>query len=341
MMDVRHPAWDAYPTPADLPPVVINDPALPLVSIVTPSFNQGCYIRETIESVLNQDYPNIEYWVIDGGSNDDTLAVLAAYESDPRLNWMSEPDAGQSDAINKGWSRCRGAILAWLNSDDIYLPGAIRAQVNALLRNPACGVVYSDAIYVGPDSRPIARLAGRPYDPLRLVRIELPIQPTTFLRRCVCEQIGPLNNRFRYSMDTEYWVRAARVTSFCYERFWAATYRLHQHSKTVADFDGFYRDWLAIVDAFFSDPVWSNRYRDQRRSVYADIYSAMANLEAKQGALARSLRYLIRAAALGGLRPRMAKWPVCLLERYLPVAVTPKLTQMWAALQRRSYTSNK
>src|SRR5258708_6136901 len=118
-------SWDAYPAPDGLPKPVINDLTLPLVSIVTPSFNQGQFIRETIESVLTQDYPNIEYWVIDGGSTDETLAILREYEGDPRFHWLSEPDKGQSDAINKGLVRCHGEIFAWLNSDDVFIKEAL------------------------------------------------------------------------------------------------------------------------------------------------------------------------------------------------------------------------
>src|SRR4051812_10184477 len=130
--------WGNYPLPEQLPAPVIGDPALPLVSIVTPSYNQGRFIRETINSVLSQDYPNVEYWVIDGGSTDETITILREYEHDARFHWISEPDRGQSDAINKGWRRSRGEILAWLNSDDTYLPGAIRAHVQALRQHQDC-----------------------------------------------------------------------------------------------------------------------------------------------------------------------------------------------------------
>lgn len=102
------PAWAAYAPPEPLPPLQVRDPARPLVSVVTPSLNQGRYLAATLRSVLEQDYPNLEYWVIDGGSQDGTLAVLHTFATDPRLNWLSEPDRGQSDAINKGWGRSRG-----------------------------------------------------------------------------------------------------------------------------------------------------------------------------------------------------------------------------------------
>ncbi len=101
---------------------------MPLVSIITPSYNQGSFIRRTIESVLNQSYPNIEYWVIDGGSKDDTISILKEYENDLRFHWLSESDKGQGDAVNKGWQLCKGNILGWLNSDDTYLEDAVKIQ---------------------------------------------------------------------------------------------------------------------------------------------------------------------------------------------------------------------
>ena len=269
----RHASWDAYPAPPDLPPVVINDPALPLVSIVTPSYNQGRFIRETIESVLTQDYPNVEYWVIDGGSTDETTSVIEEYEHDPRFHWISERDEGQSDAINKGWSRCKGEIVAWLNSDDTYLPGAIRTQVDALLRHRECGVVYGDALYVGPNGEPVYKSYGRPYSVIELLRLSIPQQPTTFIRRSMCEKIGTLSKRFRYSLDSEYWVRASRVTTFWYEPKCVATYRLHDVSKTVAAHRGFYREWIAIAETFFNDPDLPRAYAVQKRQVFADIHA--------------------------------------------------------------------
>src|SRR5438309_5772154 len=114
------------------------EPSLPLVSVVTPSLNQGAYIEETIRSVLDQDYPRIEHIVVDGGSTDGTLEILRRY---PHLTWVSEPDGGQADAVNKGFRLAEGEIFGWLNADDLYLPGTISAAV-AVLRETGCGLVH-------------------------------------------------------------------------------------------------------------------------------------------------------------------------------------------------------
>src|SRR4030067_2556851 len=122
----------------------------PLVSIVTPSYNQAEFLEKTILSVINQDYPRLEYFVMDGGSTDGSLEIIKRFEH--RItNWISEPDRGQSDAINKGWSMASGDIFAWLNSDDMYAPGAVQAAVQAFRENPEAGMVYGDAILVDRD----------------------------------------------------------------------------------------------------------------------------------------------------------------------------------------------
>ena len=129
---------------------------LPLVSIVTPSFNQARFLEAAIESVLGQDYPHLEYMIVDGGSNDGSLEIIRKYER--RLAWwVSEKDAGQTDAINKGLARANGRILAWLNSDDSYEPGALRAAVDFLLGHPETGLVYGDANFIDEAGRDAVR----------------------------------------------------------------------------------------------------------------------------------------------------------------------------------------
>jgi glycosyltransferase involved in cell wall biosynthesis len=329
------PAWASYgPVEAAAPPLV-RDPALPLVSVITPSFNQGRFIGETLRSVLSQDYPNLELLVIDGGSRDETLAVLRSFAHEPRLRWWSAPDRGQSDAINKGWARAHGQVLAWLNSDDTYLPGAIRRQVNALAANPKAGAVYGDALYTDATGTPLARLAGRPFSPAAVLRLELPAQPTVFLRRDLVAAVGPVRLERRFSMDTDYWARAIRLAPFAQTRGEPlATYRLHDASKTVSQPMGFYREWLAIAEAFFSEPWLAPALRAERAGVLADIYAAMANLEAAGGNVGGTLRYLAYAAQLAGPRPRMLKLPLVLLDRALPAGLAARATEAWGRLRR-------
>lgn len=208
-------------------------PDLPLVSIVTPSFNQGRFIRETIESVLGQDHPRIEYVVVDGGSTDDTLDILREYGS--RLKWMSEPDRGQASAVNKGWRMTRGEIIAWLNSDDTYLPGAVQAAVEFLQQRPEIDVVYGDCDYVDAAGRCIGRYPTRTYERLQFVRSVYNYIPqsATFIRRSVLRDVGFLDESLHYVLDFDFWLRVGMKHQFAYMRRRIATWRLHSSTKTV------------------------------------------------------------------------------------------------------------
>jgi glycosyltransferase involved in cell wall biosynthesis len=137
-------------------------PEWPLVSIIIPSYNQGRYIRETIDSVLSQDYRPIEVLVFDGASKDDTVAVLQSYDA-PELQWWSEPDRGVVDAVNKGLARARGELVAIQSSDDVYVPGALSAAVSAFLETPGLGLVYGDVEYIDAESRSRGRTQLPPF----------------------------------------------------------------------------------------------------------------------------------------------------------------------------------
>jgi glycosyltransferase involved in cell wall biosynthesis len=153
----------------------------PLVSIVTPSFNQADFLEATIESVLSQDYPRIEYIIVDGGSTDGCVDILSRY-SDRIDYWISEPDAGQTDAINKGFDRAKGQIFAWLNSDDVYKPGAVSEAVAFLHENPDVGMVYGDADFIDDAGNWIGRFpsAKTDYRKLRRGYVHIPQQSTFF-----------------------------------------------------------------------------------------------------------------------------------------------------------------
>jgi len=225
--------------------------ALPLVSIVTPSFNQARYLEETIRSVLSQDYPRIEYIIIDGGSTDGSVEIIKQYE-DSLAWWISEPDSGQTDAINKGFSRASGDILAWLNSDDTYQPGAIREAAAFLAAHPEVGMVYGDANFIDDAGRSIGRFpaAQTDYRKLRRGYVHIP-QQAAFWRAELWEQVAPLDDSFYFAMDYDLWVRLARITRLQYlpGKVWA-NFRLHADAKTIAADD---RCWPEMLRVHYRD----------------------------------------------------------------------------------------
>jgi glycosyltransferase involved in cell wall biosynthesis len=206
----------------------------PLVSIITPSFNQAKFLRRTIESVLDQDYPEIEYIVIDGGSTDGSLEIIRGYE-DKFAYWESIPDKGQTDAINKGFARATGKYLAWLNSDDVYKPGAISEAVAYLEGHPDVGMVYGECDFIDADDHVIGRFpaAQTDYDRLRNGYVHVP-QAAAFFWRDLWEKVGPLDPSFYFAMDYDLWVRLAGEAPLVFlpDHVWAG-FRLHGDAKTI------------------------------------------------------------------------------------------------------------
>lgn len=219
---------------------------LPLVSIVTPSYNQGRFLGETIQSVLTQDYPNLEYIIIDGGSTDNSLDIIQKH-ADRLAWWVSERDQGHADALNKGFAHARGEILAWLNSDDTYQPGAIREAVDYLLDHPDISMVYSDANLIDEGGKFIARFPARQTDYARMLNgsVNIP-QASTFFRANLWRQVGPLDLSLKYAFDYDLWVRLAKIAPIAYvSRVWA-NFRLHEAGKTVYLDDRCYPDMLQV-----------------------------------------------------------------------------------------------
>lgn len=223
---------------------------LPLVSIVTPSFNQARYIEATIRSVLEQDYPRIEYLIVDGGSTDGTVEIIKKYEG--RIGWwVSEQDKGQTDAINKGFARAKGDILAWLNSDDTYEPGAVAAAVKYLMEHPRVGMVYGDCNFINEEGQVIGRFRAEQTD-YRLLRqgyVHIP-QQTMFFRAELWQQVGPLDPSFYFAMDYDLWTRLAARTQLKYVPQTWANFRLHTSGKTIAADD---RCWPEMVRVHYRD----------------------------------------------------------------------------------------
>jgi len=203
----------------------------PRISIITPSFNQGRFIEETIRSVLLQGYPNLEYIIIDGGSTDNSVEIIRQYE--PWLTfWVSEKDRGQSHAINKGLNRSRGEIFAYLNSDDIYLPGTINRIFRHFNIYDDVGVMYGDCRLINEESKTINRWRSRTFDLISELCINFIYQPTSFLSRGVLETIGYFDETLHYTMDIDYWYRAGNHFKFDYIPKELACFRITGENKT-------------------------------------------------------------------------------------------------------------
>ncbi|NIP43276.1 MAG: glycosyltransferase, partial [Aliifodinibius sp.] len=188
----------------------------PLVTIITPSYNQAPYLEDTILSVLMQDYPNIEYFIVDGGSTDGSLEIIKKY-ANQIAGWVSEPDQGQTDAINKGFSMANGEVLAWINSDDTYYPHAVKEAVDFLSSHPDVGLVYGDTNFINSNGRIIGRFNAQQtsYRRLRRGGVYIP-QQSSFFRAEVWKEVGPLDPDFYFAMDYDLWVRIAKEREIAY-----------------------------------------------------------------------------------------------------------------------------
>ena len=223
---------------------------LPKVSIITPSYNQAIFLERTIRSVLEQDYPNIEYIIIDGGSSDGSWEIIEKY-ADRLAYWQSQKDKGQTDAINQGFARASGEILAWLNSDDILYPGAVSAAVSYLQKHPEIGMVYGDCDWINADDRVIGRFPAAQTDLRKLRRgyVHIP-QQASFFRAALWRKVGPLDDSFYFAMDYDLWTRLASHQPLLYvQEVWAG-FRLHEGAKSIAEDD---RCWPEMLRVHYRD----------------------------------------------------------------------------------------
>jgi glycosyltransferase involved in cell wall biosynthesis len=213
-------------------PLSMPESRRPLVSIVTPTYNQADYLAETLDSMLAQDYPCIEYLVLDDGSTDTTPDVLRRY--DGRVHWERQPNMGQSRTLNKGWTQSRGEYVGYLSSDDLLLPHALSTLVNALEAHPEATVAYCDFDLIDAKSLKVGVTTSPDFDHRRMLEhLICPPGPGALFRRSVFEQTGGWNERLRKIPDFEFWLRAARLGPFIRVPQVLAQYRLHDESASV------------------------------------------------------------------------------------------------------------
>jgi glycosyltransferase involved in cell wall biosynthesis len=233
------------------------------ITVVTPSFNQAQYLPQTIESVLSQNYPGLEYIIMDGGSNDGSVEIIKKYERHLAY-WTSGPDGGQTNAINAGFKRATGDAVTWLNSDDYLEVGALRSVAEAFEQTGA-GVVYGDYTLVTEEGKPFLRRQEIPFDfDLLLYGVNFIGQPSTYFKRQLLLEHGYLDQDCQYMMDFEYWLRlASRGVKFHLLRKNLSYYRYHGTSKTVSMSDKVSRE-TDEVRARYSPPLSPAALRRRR-----------------------------------------------------------------------------
>lgn len=251
---------------------------LPRISVITPSFNQARYLALTLRSVLDQRYPNLEYWVMDGGSRDGTVDLLRRHEAQ-LAGWVSEPDRGQAHAFNKGLARATGELIGWINSDDVYLNRNLAAAAEFFRTHPDVDIVFTDYLYIDAADRVLKRRREIPFDYATYLWSGdcYHANCAGFFRRRVFDRIGPLDEQLHYCMDYEFYLRAARAgLRFAHLHAYWAAYRLHDTSKSVSQLDRMRAEGRAMLARY--RPAGTSAARTAARARWYQARRLLAKL---------------------------------------------------------------
>jgi glycosyltransferase involved in cell wall biosynthesis len=245
--------------------------SLPKISIVTPSYHQAQFIEQTIQSVLAQDYPNLEYIIVDGASQDGSVDIIRKYESQLAW-WVSEPDHGQSEACNKGWKRATGDIIGWLNSDDLFLPGTLHKIVQAFEQMPEMGLVFGDVLSMDAEGNIFNVMQFGDWGLDDLMAFNIISQPGVFMRREILEKAGYLDADMHFLMDHHLWLKMAQLAPMKYLPGALAAARYHAAAKNVGAGARYGKDAYRIVDWMDGQPMLAEKMKYLSKKVWAGAH---------------------------------------------------------------------
>lgn len=246
----------------------MNPENLPKISIVTVSYNQGQFIEDNILSVINQNYPNLEHIIIDAGSTDGTLELLKKY--DKHLNWVSEPDNGQSDGLNKGFKKATGEIIGWFNSDDRVAPGALHKVARFFMDNPDEIAVVGDINLINENGDLLRRVISEPYEYNNMINKKRGVtQPSTFLKKMIFGKIGYLNESLHYAMDFDLFLRVSSIRTVPYLKYSLADFRLQPAAKSTNGLINFRKEHIKIARSYNASYL--------SKGIRSDMYVILSN----------------------------------------------------------------
>lgn len=270
----------------------------PRVTIVTPSYNQAAYLELAMRSVLLQDYADLEYIVIDGGSSDGSKLILDKY-ANQLAHSVSEPDRGQAHAINKGFARATGEIVAWLNSDDFYLPRAVNRAVSWFAAHPDAGWLYGNCQLLDEATGERSDLPSKSFEFPDALRGASPIcQPSVFMRRSLLDQIGLLDESLTFVLDYDLWLRACQHSRALHVPDEFAVVIDHPRAKSRHSYGEFVFESTRVVERFYASPAVPPEAAPFRRRALAHLYAeSAASAILTRKSVPQAVVWLLRAVA--------------------------------------------
>lgn len=309
-----------------------------LVSIVTPSFNQAPYLEQTLRSVLEQEYPSLEYIVVDGASTDASVDIIKKY-MDRLTWWVSEKDSGQGDAINKGLARASGEIIAWLNSDDTYLPNTISSAVKIFEQNPDVVLIYGDMLAVDENGQTTNVLKYSQLSLEDLLCFQIIGQPAVFFRRAAYEKAGSLDTTFHFLLDHHLWIRIAQQGKILHvPQVWAAA-RYHAQAKNRLKASEFGREAFRILDWARSEPGLTGTVSKVGRRAHASAHRVDARYRLDAGQSTSALRAWFKALVIHP--PTALKRLNIFVSAMLQMLGLNRLRELILQRRRRGYSNDK